>query len=543
MGLWCWGLLICLAYGRIALSPLDNSIVFDAGWRVLSGQQFFVDFTAPNGFVPAGIEAFFFQVFGVNWWAHCLHAAVFNGFFCALSYMFLRGLGGKPWLAGIYAALSGIVFYVPIGTAYPDQTAFFFGFAMLTAMIWSVRAGPRLRRVLWSLLPVLFLLAALSKQIPSVFFLPAYFLLFLHVPRKQWLVMLACLLGGCLVAVALFFLLLPGLSLRDPNDWYFLYELPAQLGAERFAGIDLSVYKWFKTLNLRTLQVLNKANFIHSLGLYLPLFLLPVLLGIQKYKQFSWKLEKALLAPLVWAWLLLWTCSLFVLLTLNQAENGIPFVFICVGVYHSFYDRLLSMLPVFAKRPGAWKRLLVVGVHVLLLGNAIWDAGRFHVQVNATRKVADIELSAQVVPAWPDGFAGLNFLDYQAAYWYGDLDPEVLLEFLQENSGPFYLWGDLSGLYGLRGQASLNPALWYHYGLTMAPPGSPRFADYGEAVRQRCETHGVRWLIFENWDRRTSTNVRFWDFPDLQAWVEARTVRFFEVGGFKVVELTPLPSL
>ena len=80
-----FGLSISLFYGRIAFMPLDHSLVFDGGWRILSGQIPFRDFTTPNAITPMLFQALFFKIFGVNWFAYCLHAAIFNGLFCILN--------------------------------------------------------------------------------------------------------------------------------------------------------------------------------------------------------------------------------------------------------------------------------------------------------------------------------------------------------------------------------------------------------------------------------------------------------------------------
>lgn len=42
--------------------PLDPSIVFDGGWRLLSGQLPYRDFGTPRGWVPIALKAFFFVV-------------------------------------------------------------------------------------------------------------------------------------------------------------------------------------------------------------------------------------------------------------------------------------------------------------------------------------------------------------------------------------------------------------------------------------------------------------------------------------------------
>jgi hypothetical protein len=83
---------------RISL-PLDQSIVFDGGWRMLNGQMPFRDFTTPAAIVPSAMQVPFFALFGVTWFALCLHAAVVNGLFCVAVYAFLRLCLATVWEA------------------------------------------------------------------------------------------------------------------------------------------------------------------------------------------------------------------------------------------------------------------------------------------------------------------------------------------------------------------------------------------------------------------------------------------------------------
>ena len=46
------GVAVNLYFGRRGFLPLDQSIVFDGGWRILNGQLPFRDFTAPSAIVP-----------------------------------------------------------------------------------------------------------------------------------------------------------------------------------------------------------------------------------------------------------------------------------------------------------------------------------------------------------------------------------------------------------------------------------------------------------------------------------------------------------
>src|SRR5215510_14031112 len=87
------GLVVNLIFGRRGFFPLDQSIVFDGGWRIASGQVPFRDFVAPSGHIPSLIQAAFFKTFGVTWFAYCLHASILNGLFAVIVYALLRLAG------------------------------------------------------------------------------------------------------------------------------------------------------------------------------------------------------------------------------------------------------------------------------------------------------------------------------------------------------------------------------------------------------------------------------------------------------------------
>ncbi len=72
------GFALCWQIGRIGYLPLDQSIVFDGAWRVVSGQVPWRDFITPNGLSPILMQALVFQLFGVSWATYVGHAAALN---------------------------------------------------------------------------------------------------------------------------------------------------------------------------------------------------------------------------------------------------------------------------------------------------------------------------------------------------------------------------------------------------------------------------------------------------------------------------------
>jgi hypothetical protein len=84
------------------------------------------DFMAAAGLMPAALQALFFAVFGVTWFAYVLHAAVCNGLFAVLAFALLRLFDLEPHWAAWWAALSALTFYPPMGVPYLEHHAFLF---------------------------------------------------------------------------------------------------------------------------------------------------------------------------------------------------------------------------------------------------------------------------------------------------------------------------------------------------------------------------------------------------------------------------------
>ena len=136
--------------GRLGFMPLDQSIIFDGGWRVLSGQVPLADFYTPTGLVPVLIQGAIFEIAGVSWSAYVFHAAVLNVLFAVLVYAMLRSLFGWSWLALYFALISAYFMYPPMGTPYTDQHALIFTYLTLCLFLWGchhLASGERWRHL------------------------------------------------------------------------------------------------------------------------------------------------------------------------------------------------------------------------------------------------------------------------------------------------------------------------------------------------------------------------------------------------------------
>jgi hypothetical protein len=501
--------------------PLDQSIVFDGGWRVLGGQVPFRDFTTPAGLTPIALQGIFFRCLGVSWFVYCLHAALFNGLFCVLSFWLLVRLEAGILAAAFYAALSGVVFYPPFGVPYPEQHAFFFSLATIVALVESAVAIRGLHRALaLASIPWLLALAYLSKQIPSVLVLPLVGSLCFLLDRKALPRALRTVFwsSGALAA-----LLAAAVLATDPSRLAeSMFTRPGREGRSRLlalldpaalagqAGELVRAFPW-SSVALTILGAL-------------------VSLGWPRRESDAPPRIPRQVRPLL-ALYLLGVCGTFVMLTDNQGENGIPLVFVAAGL-------IQAELEIRSRERAKPRASSLVAASLAL--SCAFDGVRFDGRVNETRMVHELDGVPLAGPREQAALpAGLEFLKWKLHPFYrftpGDLGETVAL--LKREEGAIYVFGDLTILYALTSRPSAGESLWLHPGLTMPEPAEPSFAAWESRLQADLERRHVRFLVRES--RQTYNGLRLSQLPRLAAFIESRRVRRLSFGPIDVIELRP----
>ena len=510
--LFALGVGVNLSFGRHGFFPLDQSIVFDGGWRLLSGQVPFRDFAAPSGLVPSAMQAPLFWLSGTTWFAYCLHASLVNGLFVVAVYGLLRVCGSTALEAIVFAGLSAFFFYPPTGTPFMDQHSFFFMTVMFLAAAAGAVATGRTEFWLWFLVPLLFALGYLSGQIPASFGAVAVAGFFVCQPRRagRWIAALAA--GTACLAVSL---LVIGWIGR--LDWAAAIRStivdPWRVAGDRTAraGI-LGPVRMIAASLIRNPLALNLWSLDVALAAAIPLAM--VNRSIRRAPVQTWVFLSCTFAT---------AAFLAYTRTLLQTGLGLAMAIVALAV-----AAIRQAMP----RRFAWAAIAALGIL------ALRDTVVFVREVDSARlpHVAyDPEAARRADGHLP---AGLEFMRWsRGASPYEADEMAALIRFLREANGNFLLIGDSSVLYGLTGKPSVSPVLWFDPGLTVPRTGTVDFAAFETQVIERMRQSGVRRIVLER--PVTWTRLTFADFPRLVAWTRSGACGEKLFGLTRVVELCP----
>ena len=84
---------INIHYGNIGVFPFDTFAFFDTAYSILLNKHPFRDIWITTGPFVDYLQAFFFKLFGVNWFSYLLHASFFNFLITITIFFTLKRLG------------------------------------------------------------------------------------------------------------------------------------------------------------------------------------------------------------------------------------------------------------------------------------------------------------------------------------------------------------------------------------------------------------------------------------------------------------------
>ena len=536
------GLLIVVALGSAALTwaagcrglfALDQSILFDGGYRVLGGQVPFRDFVAPVGPVSFWLQGALFAFFGVGWRGYVASAGLLDAVAAVLAFRLVRrSYPGERWAPLLAAVGTGVWFLPPSGTPWLDAVAFLL---VLLALEAGLRGGAPATAACGALTVAAFL----TRQNAGLAGLPVLFATAIAVfsarripdPTRRFLQWTGAFALGAAAASAVFLIWLalaaePGLFVRH------VLEIPAEAGWERLA----------ERPGRFVVTLLTGAGPRPLRGLLL-LSVLPAPVALLAPHR------RRRLVPIALTGGLFLTQNLFLATSNNQPEISLPFAGLLLalggrlawglaretgkegaGTGERSGSRLLPRA-VAATVALATVGLVATGVDTALsrrVHEGIGPKARFPGTLQVDRLEALRWGRPTVLREGWEGRRGGPSTGTEVAA----TDVERLVELLRRRGEPFFVFPDWTLLYGVLGLPSPQPLLWFHPGLTY-----PRGGDAGldRWIVAELEDHGVTTVVLEevSW---LGTERRLNDFPRLRSWLQRGFVEGRSIGPFRILE-------
>lgn len=521
--------------GERGFFAFDQSIVFDGGYRILSGQVPYKDFLAPYGVVLFYIQAIVFKNIGVNYFSYIFTAAMMNILFTLFVILVIRFLfSGQRILAYLAGFLSAIWFYPPFGTPWAEQAAFLFSLGGITIILYSFFVNSSLPLKSFSMLLAggLFTLSFLTKQNASLLLAPVYFLLIIiwYFPNfRSILYNTGLFLAGISASMLLFFLWLIFKSDLKNFFQYSLY-LPFFLGVYRIFLQKLSLANILLGANCCSLSLHRLPlgiRFIFSISL-LSSFLF-CFLYFYKYKQFKDAWKKQFIASVLCI-STIYAQYFFIHSSMNEAENGIPFM----GINFAICAGLLSNL--FSKKIIVYPRAKFM-VNSILICIAILSSiylSLLGISVSLSRKVQGLNKSRFVKYLTIEKLKNLKWAEPTQVHNIDIKADDVikLYEYLKGRKMNFFILPDFTIFYGLMGVPSPQPLLWFHKGLTYPVLYD---ANLDKRIVEDLKKNRVKLIILEE-TRQFAVRQILKDFPGLNTYINENFSYAAKMGIFSIYE-------
>jgi hypothetical protein len=498
--------------------PLDQSIVFDGGYRVSIGELPFRDFQTAHSLALILLQGAVFSLFGVSIGSYVAVAVTLNLIAVGAVGILLRNLFPQQRLPALSGALLTAVWLIPaVGTPYADPAAFLSILVVLAAQSFFAHSVTLRTQGTLGVAAVAGLALAfgfLCKQSVLAIWLPWLLLapfLVQGTDRKQQLrfTCWSLLIGTGAIAATVVFIAATG-SLSKFWEGYF--SLPIEIGTARLAQV------LDPTLGITLLMIVLVA------GLFLKR---AVFIQALSHRQQVFALENPRLS--LAAGLALYILCISQLLRAAISNNP-AITDSSIGILLALITGILiELLPRQDHRKLLLSALPVISI-VFLFG--IWFSGSRKVHESVMRASFGTELTEP-------GLAPLHWGQPTVIYDGTLKDPtyevtgpelEQLTRYLREQPARFFIFPDFTFLYGITGKPSALPLLWFHKGLTY-----PR--DYSSLLDRSLVDAlvraDVRIAIVER-ESFLGTAARLKDFPVLSGWLESGWNTCESPGFFKV---------
>jgi hypothetical protein len=535
------GILAALAFafnwatGHRGVFLLDQSMIFDGGWRILQGQTPYKDFLLPFGPVTFYIQAAFFKLFGVNWSATVLPACVFSSIATLCVIRIVRFLGGGSRVLALCGGLAtAICFQAPFGTLWLEQTAMFFDLLALQAVVEASHVSGY-RRSFWQLAGGLSLaLAVLSKQNFGIFFVPVVLAVVVtsDLPDVRRACRSVSLVGVGVASLIAIFL-----------GWVWLFSdfssfvQRVLVVAGEIGRLRLNRWVIAKVFSFQITPNLFQFDLIGSLSGGVALFLAVFNFRGQAWREMAPACAAAILLP--------WYRSLTQATTLNDWENNLAFVGLagCLGLSLLFrLTRFISIMPVpdrdvTTRLPSARtvKICLCVAagiwgsVFLTYVGRAAWKRTVQGFKADAVfRDTIHVRGLERVRWGEPTSIGKTTVLR--------KADFENLVSYLSAKGAGFFVMGDATLLYGLLGTRPPQPLLYFQPSHSYLKEEIPRL---DEVVSASLERNKIGVVVREKVTFLSVVHDSYSQFPRTWAWFTNHFDHVKDFGNFEIWERRP----
>ena len=347
--------LINYYYGFIGIMPMDNTVLFNGGFRVLKGYVPFTDYWLVTGPLLDYLNAFFFKLLGLSWSTFIFHSSLVNVLITIASYLLFINLDLSNKFSFFYALQISVLFYPIVGTPFVDHHSTFF---LIIAFYFLIFAIKKSNYNYFFFIPSILVLSFLSKQTPAVYGIIALFFLILfygyYEKKNLKKIIKNSIIGSFLGFIFLIlFFLITKINLSNFIEQYLLFA--SSIGNERLSNYDFNI-----------INEIDNYKFIY---LFI-FFLLYLLAKLQRENFLNFKSGLIILISIILSIVLIF----HQMITLNQ--NFIFFLIpFLAAIFHSFFNKKLIN-----------KYLLFFTILVCIL-----SVTKYHLRFNEERKFNELE--------------------------------------------------------------------------------------------------------------------------------------------------------
>ena len=227
-------------YSKYGVFPIDTFLHYDSAYRILNGEYPIRDFWIVSGIFVDFLQALFFKLFNINWYAYIIHSSIFNVIISFFTFHILIKKKLKKEYAFFYSISFALLAYPVSGTPFVDLHATFFSVLAIYFTFLAIEK-PTIN-LNWFLIVLFYFFSFLSKQVPAAYFIVLNFIIilpYLIVSKKFKPLIIIFLSLSFFLALTFFLLSILNINFKDFYIQYFDY--PRDIGSERLNIFNISL--------------------------------------------------------------------------------------------------------------------------------------------------------------------------------------------------------------------------------------------------------------------------------------------------------------